>query len=156
MSVLDLVLMMIRLLCHGLDLSSALTLLMLCFRCHGDTFKKFVVETEMGIISFHILSKTSFLQVIWSFSLSPQSFYFDRDDVALPGFAKFFKKSSDEEREHSEKLMKFQNKRGGRVVLQDIKVGRVQIYVIFMFYFVSSPPLFLLRYLPTSFVTFCG
>jgi ferritin heavy chain len=52
-----------------------------------------------------------------------QAFYFERDDVALPGFAKFFKKSSDEEREHAEKLMNFQNKRGGRIVLQDIKVG---------------------------------
>nr|AXL95451.1 ferritin [Conus ermineus] len=49
------------------------------------------------------------------------SFYFDRDDVALPGFAKYFKEASDEEREHAEKLMKFQNKRGGRIVLQDIK-----------------------------------
>jgi ferritin len=53
-----------------------------------------------------------------------QSYYFDRDDVALPGFSKFFKKSSDEEREHAEKLMKYQNKRGGRIVLQDIKVNK--------------------------------
>ncbi len=51
-----------------------------------------------------------------------QAFYFDRDDVALRGFYKFFKESSDEEREHAEKLMKFQNQRGGRIVLQDIKV----------------------------------
>ncbi|CAG2210647.1 FTH1 [Mytilus edulis] len=49
------------------------------------------------------------------------SYYFDRDDVALPGFSKFFKKSSDEEREHAEKFMKYQNKRGGRIVLQDTK-----------------------------------
>lgn len=49
------------------------------------------------------------------------SFYFDRDDVAMKGFAKFFKESSDEEREHAEKLMKFQNQRGGRIVFQDIK-----------------------------------
>lgn len=46
--------------------------------------------------------------------------YFDRDNVALKGLAKFFKESSDEEREHAEKLMKYQNKRGGRVVLQSI------------------------------------
>ena len=46
--------------------------------------------------------------------------YFDRDDVALHGFSKFFKHNSDEEREHAEKLMKYQNKRGGRVVLADI------------------------------------
>jgi ferritin heavy chain len=46
--------------------------------------------------------------------------YFDRDDVALPGFFKFFKKSSDEEREHAQKFMKFQNQRGGRIVLQPV------------------------------------
>jgi ferritin len=39
----------------------------------------------------------------------------------LPGFAKFFKHNSDEEREHAEKFMKFQNKRGGSVVLQNIQ-----------------------------------
>jgi ferritin heavy chain len=48
------------------------------------------------------------------------AFHFNRDDVALSGFEKFFKESSDEEREHAEKLMKFQNQRGGRIVLQDI------------------------------------
>ncbi|KAF3331804.1 ferritin-2 [Carex littledalei] len=46
--------------------------------------------------------------------------YFDRDNVALKGFAKFFKESSEEEREHAEKLMEYQNKRGGRVKLQAI------------------------------------
>lgn len=33
----------------------------------------------------------------------------------------YFKHSSDEEREHSMKLLKYLNKRGGRIVLQDIK-----------------------------------
>merc|ERR1712121_519339 len=47
--------------------------------------------------------------------------YFDRDDVALLGFHKFFKKSSDEERGHADMLMKFQNQRGGRIVLSDVK-----------------------------------
>ncbi|KAG0450257.1 hypothetical protein HPP92_026975 [Vanilla planifolia] len=46
--------------------------------------------------------------------------YFDRDNVALRGIAKFFKESSEEERNHAEKLMKYQNKRGGRVKLQSI------------------------------------
>ncbi|KAI3771146.1 hypothetical protein L6452_02304 [Arctium lappa] len=46
--------------------------------------------------------------------------YFDRDNVALKGLAKFFKESSDEEREHAEKLMKYQNTRGGRVKLHTI------------------------------------
>ena len=56
-----------------------------------------------------------------SYCYQSMAFYFDRDDVALPGFAKFFRKSSEEEREHAEKLMQFQNMRGGRIVLQDIK-----------------------------------
>jgi len=46
--------------------------------------------------------------------------YFDRDNIALKGLAKFFKESSDEERDHAEKLMKYQNIRGGRVVLHPI------------------------------------
>lgn len=46
--------------------------------------------------------------------------YFDRDNVALPGFAKFFKENSEEEREHAEKLMKYQNLRGGKVKLMTI------------------------------------
>ncbi|XAR65972.1 Ferroxidase [Bertholletia excelsa] len=46
--------------------------------------------------------------------------YFDRDNVALKGLAKFFKESSEEERDHAEKLMEYQNKRGGKVKLQSI------------------------------------
>ncbi|KAK7390313.1 hypothetical protein VNO78_25615 [Psophocarpus tetragonolobus] len=44
--------------------------------------------------------------------------YFDRDNIALKGLAKFFKESSEEEREHAEKLIK--NIRGGRVLLYPI------------------------------------
>ncbi|KAH0626538.1 hypothetical protein JD844_001583, partial [Phrynosoma platyrhinos] len=56
-----------------------------------------------------------------SFYSLPQSSYFDRDDVALQHVAKFFRSQSHEEREHAEKLLKFQSQRGGRVLLQDIK-----------------------------------
>uniref|UniRef100_UPI00398E42E7 ferritin heavy chain B-like n=1 Tax=Pristiophorus japonicus TaxID=55135 RepID=UPI00398E42E7 len=49
------------------------------------------------------------------------SYYFDRDDVALRHFAEFFKEQSHEEREHAEKLLEFQNRRGGRIILADIK-----------------------------------
>ena len=40
--------------------------------------------------------------------------------MALNGFSKFFKKSSDEEREHAQLFMGYQNKRGGKIVLQDV------------------------------------
>merc|ERR1712083_1275872 len=46
--------------------------------------------------------------------------YFDRDDIALHGFAKRFRENSDEERDHAMKFIKYQNMRGGRVVFQDI------------------------------------
>jgi len=61
------------------------------------------------------------LELYASYVYQSMYYFFDREDVALPGFAKFFNDSSKEEREHAELLMKFQNQRGGRIVLQDIK-----------------------------------
>ena len=49
------------------------------------------------------------------------SYYLDRDDGTLKNFAKYFLHQSHEEREHTEKPMKLQNQRGGRIFLQDIK-----------------------------------
>lgn len=46
--------------------------------------------------------------------------HFNRDDINLPGFHKFFKESSEEELKHAHKLMEYQNKRGGRVKLHGI------------------------------------
>ncbi|XWS67287.1 hypothetical protein CRYUN_Cryun05aG0274700 [Craigia yunnanensis] len=46
--------------------------------------------------------------------------YFDRDNISLEGLAKFFKESSEEERDHAEKLMEYQNIRGGKVKLHSI------------------------------------
>jgi len=48
------------------------------------------------------------------------SAYFNRDNVALPGLAKFFKAASDEERDHAQLLMDYQAKRGGKVVLSGL------------------------------------
>lgn len=77
--------------------------------------QNFHSETEAGI------NKQINLELYASYCYQSMGWYFDRDDVALPGFATFFKKSSEEEREHAEKLMKYQNKRGGRIVLQNIQ-----------------------------------
>lgn len=49
-----------------------------------------------------------------------QAFYFERDDVALLGLHNYFKKASDEEREHAMKFMNYQNKRGGKIALSAI------------------------------------
>jgi len=72
-------------------------------------------ESEAGI------NKQINLELYASYVYQSMAFYFDRDDVALANFSKFFSKSSEEEREHAEKLMKYQNRRGGRIVLQTIQ-----------------------------------
>merc|ERR1712224_270585 len=46
--------------------------------------------------------------------------FFDRDNVGLPGFANYFKEESLEERSHAEKLIDYQNLRGGRVLLGNL------------------------------------
>merc|ERR1712066_457788 len=55
-----------------------------------------------------------------SYVYMAMGYYFERDDVALSGFAKFFKKASGEEREHGTRFMEYQNVRGGRIVLKPI------------------------------------
>ncbi|CAB1430593.1 unnamed protein product [Pleuronectes platessa] len=61
------------------------------------------------------------MELFASYTYTSMAFFFSRDDVALPGFAHFFKENISEEREHAEKLMSFQNNRGGRIFLQDVK-----------------------------------
>uniref|UniRef100_A0A8D0G9H5 Ferritin n=1 Tax=Sphenodon punctatus TaxID=8508 RepID=A0A8D0G9H5_SPHPU len=61
------------------------------------------------------------LELYASYVYLSMSYYFDRDDVALRHMAKFLKDQSHEEREHAEKFLRYQNKRGGRIVLQDVK-----------------------------------
>ena len=53
--------------------------------------------------------------------------YFIQQDKALHGFAKMFIKNSDEEREHSLTLIEYQAKRGGKVVMEDIKKPEVEL-----------------------------
>lgn len=57
------------------------------------------------------------------FSVLAQGMYFDRDDVALRSFSSFFLERSVKEREQAEKLLEYQNMRGGRVLLQPIAVS---------------------------------
>ena len=46
--------------------------------------------------------------------------YFNRDDVALPHVAEFFKKMSNEEHEHAHDFQKYLNSRGGQVRLLEL------------------------------------
>jgi len=55
-----------------------------------------------------------------SYVYHSMSSYFNRDNVALPGLANYFRDSSLEERGHAQMLMDFQAVRGGRVKLAHI------------------------------------
>jgi len=72
------------------------------------------------------INKQINMELYASYVYLSMSYYYERDDVALPGMAHFFKESSDEEREHAQKLMKYQNSRGGRIVLQAIEAPTMQ------------------------------
>lgn len=50
-----------------------------------------------------------------------KSYHFDRDDVALANFTAYFRQRSQSKRADADKLMDYQNKRGGRIRLQDVK-----------------------------------
>ena len=77
--------------------------------------QNFHEECEAGI------NKQINLELYASYVYMSMAGHFGRDDVALPGFKKFFEHSSLEERTHANKLIDYQNSRGGRIVLQDIK-----------------------------------
>jgi ferritin heavy chain len=61
------------------------------------------------------------MELYASYVYTAMGHYFDRADVALKGHADYFKKQAEEEREHANKFMEYQNKRGGTIVLLDIK-----------------------------------
>merc|ERR1711935_558747 len=67
-----------------------------------------------------LINKQINMEFYASYVYLSMSSFFNRDDQALHGFASFFQKSSNEEREHGMKLMEYQTTRGGKVVFQDI------------------------------------
>jgi ferritin heavy chain len=52
-----------------------------------------------------------------------QANYFNRVEIALPGAAAFFANQSKEEAQHAQKLIDYQNDRGGKVQLMAIPVS---------------------------------
>ncbi|CAF0813346.1 unnamed protein product [Brachionus calyciflorus] len=60
------------------------------------------------------------LELRSSYIYRSMSCYFNRDDVALPGFAKFFEKYSNDAKDRSEKLMSYMTYRGGKTLLDDV------------------------------------
>lgn len=49
------------------------------------------------------------------------SSYFKSDSIEYPGMVKFFKENQNEEREHTDKFIEYQNIRGGMVIIDTIQ-----------------------------------
>uniref|UniRef100_A0A9J2P7F5 Ferritin n=1 Tax=Ascaris lumbricoides TaxID=6252 RepID=A0A9J2P7F5_ASCLU len=77
--------------------------------------QNFAIEVEAA------LNKQINIELYASYVYLSMACYFDRDDVALPKISKWLKKQSEEERGHAIGFMKYQNTRGGRIVLQNIQ-----------------------------------
>lgn len=77
--------------------------------------QNYAVECEAAI------NKQVNIELYVSYVYLSMSYHFSRDDVALHNIAEWMKKQSDEEREHAMKFMKYQNMRGGRIVLQNVQ-----------------------------------
>ncbi|KAK7072728.1 fts3-like protein [Halocaridina rubra] len=72
------------------------------------------------------LNKHINLEMHLSYVFLSMSHHFDRDDISLPGFSKFFRKAGEVTKSHADKMMEYQNKRGGRIVLQSINAPSAQ------------------------------
>merc|ERR1712039_977275 len=81
----------------------------------GTTCRQnFSKESEDGL-NAHIVKE------LWaSMNYLAMQAYFDRADVALPGFSNWAHENSDEEKEHAEKLICYMNSRGGKYIPQAI------------------------------------
>jgi len=61
------------------------------------------------------------MELYASYTYMSMACYFDRHDVAMPGFSKYFWELCAEERGHARMLINYQNKRGGRVRLYELE-----------------------------------
>ncbi|XP_048473654.1 ferritin heavy chain B-like isoform X2 [Rhincodon typus] len=67
------------------------------------------------------INKLISIKYYTSYVYLAMSFYFERDDVALESFAKYFHELSELLRKNAEELINYQKLRGGRVQLENIE-----------------------------------
>jgi len=67
------------------------------------------------------------MEYMASYAYDYLSSYFDRNSVGLKGVAAYFRKASDEERDHAHKLIAYQNMRGGEVSLSNIVFEKISL-----------------------------
>lgn len=89
----------------------------------GIRFRQnFAEQTE------HLLNMQVQMELHASHAYLSMAAYFDRADVALPGFKEWAENQSSEEREHAEKFIEYINLRGGRYVPMEIPEPEVSAF----------------------------
>ncbi|XP_026172140.1 ferritin, middle subunit [Mastacembelus armatus] len=79
-----------------------------------------VVKQNLHSESEGDINKLINMKLSASYTYLALGMYFDRDDVALPGFSTLFLELSRKERKQAEKLLEYQNMRGGQILLHTI------------------------------------
>merc|ERR1719397_2487109 len=87
---------------------------------HSLAMAQSKVKQNFHTDSEALINKQINMELYASYCYLSMAAYFARDDVALHGFAKRFRAASQEEREHADLLIDYQNMRGGRVVFREI------------------------------------
>ncbi|XP_078682837.1 soma ferritin-like [Branchiostoma floridae x Branchiostoma belcheri] len=72
-------------------------------------------DSEAGI------NKQINMELYASYVYMSMASYFGHDDVSLEGFSRLFRRMSEEERQHANVLVDYQNKRGGHVVYRNVQ-----------------------------------
>lgn len=97
-----------------------------------DSKQNYAFEVEEGV-NTQINNELSA-----SYIYLAMSNYCRRTDVALPGASQYFLNQSNEERQHAQKLIDYQNDRGGKVELfvlkappKQVKIRIINFYKIF-------------------------
>ncbi|KAJ8245840.1 hypothetical protein GJAV_G00260870 [Gymnothorax javanicus] len=67
-----------------------------------------------------VINKLINIKLTASYTYLSLGMFFDRDDAALPSFSSYFLKRSVKERKQAERLLEYQNMRGGRILLQTV------------------------------------
>jgi len=67
------------------------------------------------------LNKQINLELQACYNFRSMGVYFNSDDVALPGFSKFFFDLAEQKKKHATRIMIYVNRRGGNVVYDDIE-----------------------------------
>merc|ERR1739842_181758 len=95
-------------------------------RALATSYDKIQNSNKMSCIRQNFRAETEALvnqqiniQLTASYAYQAMAAHFDRDDEAGLGYSKFFSQASEGKRSLAESLIKYQNRRGGRVVFQE-------------------------------------